>query len=149
MTEVVRPDDADQWSWLPFPTGHERYTYGWWDGGYRFHYTDGRRWFVAHRGGLEVGRVEVDVASGDDYYVGSAVLGNGPILDIEFVDVATDQRRQGIASKMVQHLMDVFPGHRLVAFSEDADEFWGSLGWTRIEHPGGSDHYRPLFVQQD
>jgi len=147
VIEVTRPAEVEAYTWLPFPDGHQRYTYGWWDDGYRFHHATNRRWFAAHHGSIEVGRVEVDVAHGDDYYVGTAVLGERPILDIEFIDVASDHRRRGVATAIVSHLIATFPGHRLVAFSEEADAFWSTLGWTRIEHPEGTTHYRPLFVQ--
>jgi len=147
VSEVVRPVDADPYAWLPFLDEQERYTLGWWTDCYHLREATGSRWFVACHNGVEVGRVEVDAASGEDYYMGSAVLGDGPILDIEFIDVAVDFRRRGAATAIVQHLISAFPGHRLVAFSEDADAFWSSLGWLRIEHPDGDALYRPLFVQ--
>lgn len=147
ITEVTRPSDADPHAWLPFPEGHQRYTDGWWDDAYRFHLSEDSRWFVAREDGVEVGRVEVDVTTGDGYYVGAAVLGDMPILDIEFIDVAMDHRRRGVATAIVGHLIATFAGHRLVAFSEEADAFWSSLKWARIEHPKGTTHYRPLYVQ--
>jgi hypothetical protein len=43
--------------------------------------------------------------------------------------------------------MAAHPCRRLVAFSEEADEFWSSLCWDRFDHPDGPTFYRPLFVQ--
>jgi hypothetical protein len=39
------------------------------------------------------------------------------------------------------------PERRLLAFSEEADDFWASLGWTRYDHPEGPRSYRLLFMQ--
>jgi hypothetical protein len=30
--------------------------------------------------------------------------------------------------------------------SEEADDFWASLGWDRYDHREGPTRYRPLFV---
>jgi hypothetical protein len=34
---------------------------------------------------------------------------------------------------------------RLFAYSQDADIFWGRLGWARFDHPEGD--CRALFIQ--
>jgi hypothetical protein len=38
-------------------------------------------------------------------------------------------------------------GRRLVALSENADEFWASLGCERHDHPVEPDSYQSLFIQ--
>jgi hypothetical protein len=48
---------------------------------------------------------------------------------------------------MVKELERRFPNRRLLAFSEEADGFWTSLGWERFDHPDGPRFYRPLFIQ--
>lgn len=147
VSEVVRPNGTPQYTWLPFPDTHAPFTVGWWDDAWRFHHPGKRRWFQATAVGVEVGRVEIESGDGDDYYVGREILGEDPILGIEFIDVAETHRRRGVGTAIVRQLEDRFRGHRLVAFSEDADVFWRSLGWIRIEHPEGAELYRPLFVQ--
>jgi ribosomal protein S18 acetylase RimI-like enzyme len=94
----------------------------------------------------EVARVELYDHVETSHYIGAPSLG-AEALEIQFIEVATDCRRQGVATDVVRRLMAAHPDRRLVAFSEEADEFWVSLGWDRYDHPDGPRLYRPLFVQ--
>ncbi|MFT4470513.1 hypothetical protein ACMX2H_11470 [Arthrobacter sulfonylureivorans] len=38
------------------------------------------------------------------------------------------------------------PAETFIAYSEDAEEFWASFGWTRHEHRTDPDHFRPAYV---
>lgn len=147
MRLVKRPRANGPQMWEPFAEPHDAFTGGWWDDPWRFQYATDRRWFVARLGDAEVCRVEVEIGVADDYYVGAQILGNRRILGIEFLDVASTHRRHGVGTLVVRLLERRFGDHRLVAFSEDADSFWCSLGWDRIVHPSGDRLYRPLFVQ--
>lgn len=44
-------------------------------------------------------------------------------------------------------IAQMHPDRQLIAYSEDADAFWDSLGWDRFAHPEGPKFHRPLFVQ--
>jgi hypothetical protein len=46
----------------------------------------------------------------------------------------------------VQLIADRYEATPLVAFSEGADDFWGSLGWARYVHRIEPDDYRPMYV---
>jgi ribosomal protein S18 acetylase RimI-like enzyme len=69
-------------------------------------------------------------------------------LEIQFIEVANECRRQGIGTEIVRELAATHPNRTLVAFSEQADEFWASLGWRRYDHPKEPRFHRPLFIQQ-
>lgn len=144
---VIGPPEIKSYGWQPFTGDSGSFTLGWWDDAWRFQYASKRRWFGATLAGEEVCRVEIELGSADDYSVGSAILGTDPIVGIEFIDVAETHRRRGIATAVIRHVELEFPDHRLVAFSEEADSFWSSLGWDRHGHPEGDDLHRPLFVQ--
>jgi hypothetical protein len=146
LTEVLHPEYAVPSSWLPFPDGHDRYSTTWWTDPSRFRRAMGRRWFAAHWGDSEVGRLEVAVKSATAYYVSAAVLGAAPILEIERLEVASADRCRGIGTAIVTKLSTAFPGHRLVASSEQADGFWASLRWKPIPRPQ-EPHLPTLFAQ--
>ena len=69
-------------------------------------------------------------------------------LEIQFIEVSKDFRREGIGTLIVRQLEAHHRDRTLVAFSEAADDFWESLGWRRYDHPTEARFYRPLFVQQ-
>jgi GNAT superfamily N-acetyltransferase len=56
-------------------------------------------------------------------------------------------QRQGIGTAVIRALIAEYPDRRLVAFSEDADQFWASLGWARFVNADSSEVFRPLFIQ--
>jgi GNAT superfamily N-acetyltransferase len=69
----------------------------------------------------------------------------GPYAVIHFFEVSQDHRRRGHGTEAAQLIADRYEDTALVAFSQDADEFWGSLGWARYEHTTDSS-YRAMFV---
>lgn len=69
-------------------------------------------------------------------------------LEIQLIEVATEARERGISTQVVQALKQRHPGRRLMAYSEDAHEFWASLGCDRYDPPEGPRFHRPLFIQQ-
>jgi ribosomal protein S18 acetylase RimI-like enzyme len=97
-------------------------------------------------GDIEVVRVELDESVEPDAYPDAACLEGRP-LEIQFLEVANDSRQQGLGTAMVTAIADRFPNRVLMAFSEGADAFWESMGWSRYDHPEGWPHYRPLYVQ--
>lgn len=137
-----RPADVTRYAWDPYP--HDtHFTRDWWhrtwDLGTRY-----SLWSV-HRAGEEVARLELDTEVYYDHYTGVPELGPG-ILEIDFFEVSSRARGQGVGTATVDLLAQHFPERRLLAFSEEADRFWQSLGWARYDHPDGPSFYRPLFV---
>ncbi|HEX9229522.1 MAG TPA: hypothetical protein VF885_23240 [Arthrobacter sp.] len=65
-------------------------------------------------------------------------------LEISFFETAQSVRRRGVGTKVVQMIRQELGDRPMIAFSEDADPFWASLGWERFEHENGRN--RPLFI---
>lgn len=139
----IDPHHRRRPGWQPFPSD-PRFEPGWWD--QRFAYPDNGIWIAGVMGEVEVVRVELDESVHPDDYLDTGTLGGRP-LEIQFLEVARDSRLQGLGTAMVTAIAAHFPSRVLMAFSEGADAFWASLGWSRYDHPEGWPHYRPLFVQ--
>jgi GNAT superfamily N-acetyltransferase len=135
--------DEERYSWRPFEP-NEHFTDEWWDRANLF--GDDDTYIQATLDGAEVGRVHLDEQVWTSHYAGAPDLG-AVALEFQFIEIADDHRRSGIASELIGTIADMHPTRCLVAFSEDADEFWASLGWDRYDHPEGPDRYRPPFVQ--
>ncbi len=133
-------------SWTPFLSSTDYEHPHWWEnaGG-----AIGDPWFVqVLEHGVEVARVQLDErgAINPSYPVVPAALG-GELLEIQFIEVAATARRRKVATRAVQALVDRHPDRQLMAYSEDAEDFWDSLtGWQRFNHPNGRS--RPLFIQR-
>ena len=50
-----------------------------------------------------------------------------------------------VGTRTVQALAQRHVNRRLMAYSEEADEFWDPLGWDRFDHTDG--RHRALFIQ--
>jgi len=48
--------------------------------------------------------------------------------------------------EVARRLVESYPNRRFLALSEDADEFWATLGWNRYDYHDGPHQYRPLFI---
>jgi ribosomal protein S18 acetylase RimI-like enzyme len=96
--------------------------------------------------GIEVARVELDHDFRGSKHVGAPRLGSGT-LEIQFIEVAVSHRRRGVGAVVVRSLVAAHADRRFLALSEEADEFWASLGWDRYDYWDGPHQYRPLFVQ--
>lgn len=66
-------------------------------------------------------------------------------VDIDFIEVASGYRGQGLGFRAVELVQQLFPGRTLVALPGGNEGFWESLGWQRYEHRQGAAH-PPLFV---
>jgi ribosomal protein S18 acetylase RimI-like enzyme len=73
----------------------------------------------------------VAIARSDDRVVGMARLLSDGVCNSYLLDVWTrsDLRRQGIASRMVRHLMAAVPGQHIGLQTDDALQFYASLGF--------------------
>ncbi|NHP16269.1 hypothetical protein G8767_22170 [Rhodococcus sp. IC4_135] len=89
--------------------------------------------------------MQLDNSVSFGHYENTPSLGE-KALEIQFIEVASPYRRKGIATEVVLAVAEIQPDRTLVAFSEDADEFWASLGWSRYDHSEGARSYRPLFI---
>jgi ribosomal protein S18 acetylase RimI-like enzyme len=138
-----RRGSADRYSWTPFEPS-DSFNPDWWD---HPPYGVDDPWYVqVLRDGEEVGRVELDEIVGLRHYGVDRRL-ESKALEIQFIEVSSTCRRQGIATAIVRELEERHADRTLVAFSEQADDFWRSLGWDRYVHPTRPFN-RPLFVQR-
>jgi GNAT superfamily N-acetyltransferase len=145
--QLKRPAGERLWFPFEFDEAAEGFTPEWWHHGPVYPESDST-FFRVLNDSKEVARVELDDEVGIEHYAGVPAL--GPIaLEIQFIEVHIEHRGRGIGRAVVDQLADLHPGRRLVAFSEDADDFWSSLGWRRYLHadPRQAPHYRPLFIQ--
>lgn len=66
-------------------------------------------------------------------------------LEIAFIEVAPAECGRGIGTQAVRALEQRHRDRQLLAYSEEADGFWASLGWEPFHHPDGD--WRTLFIQ--
>lgn len=143
LIEKRRGPDDNRYSWRPFADS-EGFEDRWWDDIKSF--DDTSTYLEVCRAGIEVARVELGERVNIEHYLDVPPLGD-TALEIQLIEVHKEHRRQGIATDVVRLLACAHPDRRLVAFSEEADQFWDSLGWHRHEHPEGSLRMRPLYIQ--
>lgn len=140
LIEKRRGSD-DRSLWQPF-VNNEGFTEYWWSGTVTYDST-----FLEVRSeGIEVARVELDEHVHIEHYLDVPLLGD-VALEIQLIEVHKEHRRQGIATEVLRLLAQAHPERRLVAFSEEADQFWDSLGWRRHEPP--ETLMRPLYIQPE
>ena len=139
----LRRGQSNKYTWTPFAL-NANFNDQWWD---RPPYQDPDPWFVqAMLGDEEVARVELDDNVDFDHYRNTPNL-SSRALEIQLIEVSAAHGCLRIGSEVVRRLVIQHRERTLVAFSEDADGFWSSLGWDRYDHPEGWPHYRPLFVE--
>ncbi len=141
----LRRGSANRYSWIPpfdFSVAYDNEQ--WWTD-VRYYYTD-EPWFVQILDdGVEVARVELDDPGGINPNYRNVPKLASPCLEIQFIEVSTGARRRRIGTRTVHALAQRHGDRRLMAYSEEADEFWDSLGWDRFDHPDG--RHRALFIQ--
>jgi len=148
LVDHHRRGSADQYSWLPPFDWNVAYENGrWWDE--PRHYYVGEPWFVqVLEGDDEVARVELDDPGGVNPQYSDVPKLGAERLEIQFIEVANGARSRGIGTRVVRALEDRHRDRRLFAYSEEAHDFWASLGWERFDHPDGPRFHRPLFIQR-
>lgn len=142
LLEHRLPVAVSRYEWHPYALD-DGFTYDWWHRVWDL----GRRyslWSVV-AGKVEVARIELDQEVSYDHYAGVPSLGEH-VLEVDFFEVSATLRGQGLGQAALELVAERNPGRRLVAFSEEADDFWAGLGWTRYDHPDGFPSYRPFFV---
>ncbi len=147
IVEVLKP--ADERLWFPFGDSlimNDGFRHEWWNNGPVSSLSDAI-FFKALEEGREVARIELSPLGNIDHYpTVDSVLGPNPIK-ISFFEVHHQCRGKGIGTSVIRLLEDFYPQARLVAFSENADKFWASLGWEKHLHPEGMPAYQPLFIR--
>ncbi|MGW5456245.1 GNAT family N-acetyltransferase [Nocardia sp. NPDC003979] len=143
----LRRGNASKYSWIPpFDRTVVYENEHWWDTASP--YSEESPWYVqVLEDSVEVARVELDDPGGiNPEYAGVPALGLER-LEIQFIEVAAEARGRGIGTQAVRALENRHSDRRLFAYSEEANEFWASLGWRRFDHPEGPQFHRPLFIQ--
>jgi GNAT superfamily N-acetyltransferase len=135
--------DENRHSWEPFADSDE-FNQDWWCR--QVDPDDPYLLFEVWLGETEVARLDLEPGVVIDEAYAVAELG-ATTLEIGFFEVARSLRHRGIGSRVVRALAARHPDRRLIAFSEEADDFWASLGWQPYHHPDGSPTHRTLFVQ--
>lgn len=70
------------------------------------------------------------------------------IVDIVLFEVRAQYRNKGIGHEAVSLILERYPNEMITAFSEQADEFWSSVGF-RYHQRTDDERTRPLFVYDD
>lgn len=142
LRDVWRGPGDNKYAWTPFEPNDE-FNPDWCD---RPPYlVDDPHYVEVLIDGVEVARVELDHDFRGSKHIGAPKLGD-KAMEIQFIEVAASYRRRRIGAEVVRLLVDRHQDRRLLAMSEEADEFWASLGWDRYDHRDGPHRYRPLFV---
>ena len=142
-----RPGPGDDRLWVPFDDT-DGFTTHWWNRLQRTGSTDYVHLSVVD-GDTEVARVELDNGVHIDAYRNLPILVASP-LEIQFIEVRASHRLRGLGRAVVELLAREHPDRTLLAFSEEADGFWDSLGWTRHIHEEDNEpdpRHRPLYIQ--
>jgi GNAT superfamily N-acetyltransferase len=138
----LRPIQSGGVTYKPFSESDD-FADEWWVDDITGYHPAEQQFYSVHDGQNEVARVEVEIVDGlGEAYPAPSV--SGPYGVIHFFEVSEDHRRRGYGAKTVELLEKHYGGLSLVADSEDADAFWGSLGWERLEHtdePGSRTRY--------
>lgn len=139
----LKPDTSGAVIYKPFSESDD-FTDGWWDD-IIYGFEPSQHFYSVFDGQHEVARVEVEIQDvlNPEYELPRH---QGQYAVIHFFEVSEDHRRRGRGTDAVQLIADLYEGTPLVAFSEGADGFWGSLGWGRYEHKTEPEHSRPMYV---
>lgn len=141
---VKLPDPTHtHYTWIPFRLDL-RFEPTWWNE--PRYLDDTYRYIEVLMNDTEVARIALSEDIGIENYPTAPQLGD-EALEIQLIEVSSDYHRQGVGTEVIRLLTEAHPHRRLIAFSEQADDFWTSLGWHRHDHPLGPAFYRPLFIQ--
>lgn len=137
LTLIERPDGSGD------PEG---FTPRWWAP--RLHQDNSTFWAVVDEQDNEVARVEMVDATWPGNYVG--VVDSPDFIKIHLIEVHAERRHHGFATATLGLPTERYIARRLLAFSEAADEFWETTGWSRHIHrdddPAAPRH-QVLFIQ--
>ncbi|MFJ6534572.1 hypothetical protein [Microbacterium sp. NPDC091662] len=146
LASLFVPQEQDYIS--PFDTRVPGFRSGWW--GDYFQNTidpDHRPYSFTDHTGAEAARALLREHAGfTNRKIGISLPPRAVAVD--FIEVREDlyHPRQGVGTRVVRLIEAIYPDVTLFAFSEGADQFWGSTGWEFIPRADGDDRPRPLFV---
>ena len=67
-------------------------------------------------------------------------------VGIPFIEVAVSKRRSGVGLATLDLVKAHYRGRHLMAFSEDADAFWDSTGWSKYVYGDGTHGHQNLYI---
>jgi hypothetical protein len=144
LVELVQPPGIPRWRWQPFEVSPNYMREDWW---HRLPNVDSHEYplYSARIDGTEVARVQLEKTLNFEHYRRAGLYHAGA-LGIARIEVDSTLRTYGIGKAVVAAIATKFPYARLVAFSADADGFWGdSLQWQRFD-PDNGPGQGPMFV---
>lgn len=149
LVELDRPTGERLWFPFTYEEAGLGFTDTWWYRGPVYLYSKST-FLRAVENNNEVARVHLDDEVEIDHYAGVPHLG-GTALQIQFIEVHADHRLRGIGHAVIDLLHESHPDRRLVAYSEGADGFWSSLGWSQhlYADPEMASRCQPLFIQPE
>lgn len=143
VIELRRAGEQDRYWRKPFNHDSRFMKERWWHG--QAPMSDASWYVSALLDGEEVARAELNEDVGLDSYDTGSLLSPRK-LQLTLLEVCTAHRRRGIATHLVGQIAGMYSGRQLLALSEDADEFWASLGWDRVDRVEGLMRFQPLFI---
>ena len=97
--------------------------------------------------GTEIGRAEMRPLDLSDSYIGIDEVVK--VREIGFFEICQEYRNHGFGTEFARLLIEAIPDRPLIAFSEGADGFWGSVGWHYYPRKDGKTMgYRKLFISR-
>ncbi|MCG7278774.1 hypothetical protein MHJ95_07225 [Corynebacterium imitans] len=120
---------------------HEGFCSHWWVG----QADEGSEFLQFRVDGRVVARAEVkqDNASSFPEMEG---LKTPPVLqEVVFIEVDRGYRSKGFGTDFIARLEEHYADFTLAAYSEEADDFWRSVGWHHCPHRDGQDSCRRNF----
>lgn len=134
----------------PFERGTSGFDDGWWHGRAEKVGDDSLgaiTYLQLCLNGIEIGRAEVGPWDLSDSYLGFEETVK--VWEIQFIEIRKEYRNQGFGIEFVRLLTESFPDRPLIAYSEEADDFWVSAGWHRCPgNDGETMGNRPLFISR-
>jgi GCN5-like N-acetyltransferase len=133
----------------PFPHDPEGFTDTWWIPDIdtpNYDALDGTKliqFLVDH---VEVGRAKIT-----DWRLSTAYIGINSEINtkqIWFFEIHQNVRRKGYGTEFAKQLTNIYPDIPLIAFSENADDFWPRIGWIHYPRKDGDKHCRKLFISK-
>lgn len=91
--------------------------------------------FSFFKHGEEVARAEVKPDQISGSYIGLKTPRSVEL--ITYFEVHKNLRRRGLGREAILLLLREHPDDDMAAFSEDADDFWGHIGWDKFPHTSG------------
>lgn len=109
----------------------------------------GHLWYeVRNSTDTQVALLDLDQSKDRAYWQDSVypIAAEGPkLMEIQFIDVRSIYRSQKIGTAIICKVAALYPEYQFIALSEQADQFWESLGWTRIDRTDSMPG-RPMYV---